>query len=189
MDLVLVFCILHELANAIHALKHGNRPLAELLQRGLLSAGQRVLRMHDGMHGLARRTACGDMTVGGRVVDQADLGSILANAAHDLGRAVDFQRDADARILLAKIANGSVDQLLRKALATDHADTAAVQPAQRIDLGQHVVAVGRVFAVIVQQQLAGFGGHHAAAVALQQGNAQFLFEQADLAADGRGHDA
>ena len=64
-----------------------------------------------------------------------------------------------------------------------------MQPAQRIDLGQHVVAVGRVFAVIVQQQLAGLGGYHAVAMALQQGQAQFLFEQADLAADGRGHDA
>ena len=179
----------HQLANAVNALQQGDGPLRQLLQRGLRRPGQRVPGVNNGLHGLAGRAARGDVAVGRRVVNKADLGLILAHAAHDFVGAVNLQRNGHARVLLAKLANRPVNQLLRKTLAADHADRATVQAAQRIHLGQHIVAVGQVLAVKVQNELPGFGRHYAAAVALQQGHAQRIFQQADLAADGRGHDA
>ena len=184
-----VLGIFNQLANAVHALQHGDGPLVQLLQRCVRRAGQRVLGVHDGVHGLARSAAGGDVAVGGRVVHQPDLRRVFADAAHDLSGAVYLQRDADAGVLLAKLANRPVNQLLGKAFAADHADAAAMQAAHGIDLGQHVMLVGGVLAVVVQNQLTGFGRHYAVAVALQQGKAQFFFQQADLAADGRRYDA
>ena len=87
-------------------------------------------------------------------------------------------------MLLAKLLQRPLHQFLGKAFTADHAHSAGVQAAQGFNLGQHVVLVGQMLAVVVQQQQPRCRGHHAAAVTLEQHQPQLFFQQCNLAADG-----
>ena len=88
-------------------------------------------------------------------------------ALADLTRAADLFQPIHERTVGM---DGWVSMEISPLLADDA--RGSVEAAQRIHARQHVVAVGQVFAVVVEDELAGLGRHHAAAVALQQRHAQ-----------------
>src|SRR5690606_39334587 len=89
-------------------------------------------------------------------------------------------------MLLAKLADGATDHLFGESFAAYHRHCSTLQAAQRLYLCQHVMAVRHVLAVVVDDECPRLGGHHTLAMTFDQSRAHFLFQQADLAADGRG---
>jgi hypothetical protein len=85
-----------------------------------------------------------------------------------------------------EVAQAVAHEPVHIALAGHHVDVAALDLADAVHLRHQVLLLAVLPAHVAREHLPGVGGHHAAAVALQQGHAALLLEQADGAAHCRG---
>ncbi len=97
----------------------------------------------------------------------------------------DIDADVDARMLDAERPDHVLHQAVDEALADHQVDVAAPHAAQLLQARVQVLLLRAAGAVVFEQHVGGLGRRQPARAALEQRNAQFLFQQLDLAADDR----
>ena len=129
-------------------------------------------------------THCDFLIIGGgssgavvarRLEQHADVGPLLDDAPHDLVGAAHRQVDGDAGMPRHEAAQAVAHQPVDEALAGDDVDVAALDLLDAVELGQQLLLLAVLAAQVAGQELAGVGGHHAAAAPLNREMMQWFW--------------
>src|SRR5438309_11598452 len=126
-----------------------------------------MVRARDQANRLPDRGARADPRILGRMIDEPDVAAIVRYCTDHLARAREFQRNRQPWMPAPELAERAAHEICDKAFTKHEVDVTAMQPLELPQAGQRVVAIHRVPAVVLDQELARLGRAHPAAVPVE----------------------